>query len=234
MNFKNGLKVIVFAVSITLGGCSTIGNKWGDIETSYTDIKFEERVRDSKLLIQEANIFMSEGDYTSAKKKLDEAYIVYAKQASLHDSYRNYYEILGNVQLAELATKRFEGMIRKSNVLNEKGRYAMVQLNHEELAADLFNLSLIYHEKNTSTLVNIATLAYSTDDIALAIASLKMLDVLGHRSPEASILEYLVADKQGDFERKMLVKLIMKISWPESIQYHFIETGEIKDIIYGA
>jgi len=224
------LKKTVSALLITnallaFSGCSALNNVYGSIQNDISNIRFENRIGKSQLYIKEAKALMFEGDYKSAKIKLDKAYKLYARQASLHAGYRNYYEFTGNQKLAYLATRRFERMVEKSNVLNLKGRYAMVQLDSPQLASDLFSLSITYHDENTATLVNIATLGYTTGNYALALSSLKMLNKLGHMSPEAALIEYLVATQLGDNDTMQIVKIIMKSSWPDSKQYKFISSG---------
>lgn len=221
----NFFKIGLVASAIALSGCSGLSNMYSGMEKSISDYQFEQRIQESRMLIREANAYLIEGNIVSAKASLDEAYTIYPRQASLHDSYREYYKYLGNEELVKLASARFDKMVETSNVLNAKGRYAMTKLENMDVAGDLFNLSLIYHDKNTATLVNIATLAYTTDDMQLASSSLRMLNALGHQSPESSMLEYLVAERQGDTQTKMIVRMIMKNEWPNSAQYKFIQSG---------
>lgn len=217
--------LLITSTLLTLNGCSALTSVYGSIQKDISDIHFESKISRSQFWIKEANALMFEGDYASAKLKLDEAYKLYPRQASLHEGYRNYYEFTGNQRLAKLATLRFDRMVEKSNALNLKGRYAMVQLDSPQLASDLFTLSITYHDENTATLVNIATLGYTTGDYALALSSLKMLNKLGHMSPEAALIEYLVANQLDDNDTMQVVKLIMKSSWPDSKQYKFINSG---------
>lgn len=217
--------LLLTSALLTLNGCSALSSVYGSIQKDISDIHFENKISESQFYIKEANALMFEGDYASAKLKLDEAYMLYPRQASLHEAYRNYYQFTRNRKLAKLATLRFDRMVEKSHALNLKGRYAMVQLDSPQLASDLFTLSITYHDENTATLVNIATLGYTTGDYALALSSLKMLNKLGHMSPEAALIEYLVANQLGDTDTMQVVKLIMKNSWPDSKQYKFIGSG---------
>lgn len=212
---------------LTLSGCSVVNDLYTSVEKDIENSKFEKKVGASQAYIDEANALMYEGDFAKAKTFLDKAYMLYPRQASLHHSYKEYYKFLGDQKLADLASKRYEQMVVRSKALNEKGRYAMVEMDSLELAGDLFTLSIIYHDKNTATLVNIATLGYTTGDYALAQSSLKMLSALGHMSPEASMIEFLVADALGDNKTMQIVKLIMKSAWPDSPQYKFVNTGEL-------
>jgi Tfp pilus assembly protein PilF len=63
------------------------------------------------------------------------------------------------------------------------------------------------------------------DDTELAKKSINILKNFGHLSPEASLLEYLVAQRLGDRDTMQFVQLFMKASWPDSKQYQFISNG---------
>jgi Tfp pilus assembly protein PilF len=94
------------------------------------------------------------------------------------------------------------------------------------LLGSSLSLSVIYHDKNVATLINIATLGLTMDDTALAQKSINILKGFGHSSPEASLLEYLVAQRLGDRDKMHYVQLFMRASWPESKQYQFTSNGE--------
>ena len=220
---KTSFKASITVTAVLLAGCSTMSNMYYSVEKSIEDKEFNDRVSESQMLVREAKALLAENDYDKAKQYLDQAYKLFPRQASLHATYQEYYQILGNEKLARLASKRYENMVVRSEALNRKGRIAMVELEKYILAKDLFSLSLIYHDQNTSTLVNIATLGLTTDDYELANVSLSLLSKMGHQSPEASLIEYLLAQRTGDNERLGIVKLLMKINWPESKQYKFID-----------
>ena len=220
---RNSLMASGMAITLLLSGCSTMSNVYYNVEKSIEDKEFNELVNESQIHIREAKVLLSEAEYEQAKYHLDQAFMLFPRQASLHASYQKYYEILGNERLARLASKRYEDMVIRSDALNRKGRIAMVEMEKYILAKDLFSLSLIYHDENTGTLVNIATLGLTTGDYELANVSLRLLSKMGHQSPEASLIEYLVAQHAGDNERMDIVKLIMKINWPDSKQFKFID-----------
>lgn len=225
-SFAKIAKMTVVFVSIaSASGCVSVKDMYGNIEKNIESRNFETKVFDSQELIVEARLLLSEGEPQKAKELLDKAYALYPRQASLHGTYQKYYEQLGDRKLARLAMARYDKMVSQSEVLNQKGRHAMVNMNALKLAGDLFNLSIIYHDENTSSLVNIATLGYTTGDLALAKSSLRILGRLGHLSPEASMVEFLVAQAEGDSERMRIVRLIMKNSWPDSPQYNFVKTS---------
>jgi tetratricopeptide (TPR) repeat protein len=213
-------------------GCASIADMRLNIENQVEDRNFESRISKSQEFIVEARLLLVEGNLVEAKKTLDQAYTLYPRQASLHSTYQNYYEQLGNHNLASLAIARYEKMVNQSNVLNQKGRHAMVKMDALDLAGKLFNLSIIYHDENVSTLVNIAMLGYTTGDYELASSSLRILNRLNHFSPEASLIEFLVADAQGDATRMQITKMIIKNAWPDSPQRVFIDTATIRGYIF--
>tara|TARA_Y100001973_G_C5170506_1_gene318746 strand:- start:394 stop:1098 length:705 start_codon:yes stop_codon:yes gene_type:complete len=220
---KSSLIASGVTITLLLSGCSTMSKVYYNVEKSIEDKEFNERVNESQMHIREAQALLFETEYEQAKYHLDQAFKLFPRQASLHSTYQQYYELLGNEELAHLASKRYENMVVRSDALNRKGRIAMVEMEKYKLAKDLFSLSLIYHDENTSTLVNIATLGLTTHDYELADVSLRLLSKMGHQSPEASLIEYLVAQHAGDNKRMDIVKLIMKINWPESKQFKFID-----------
>jgi len=221
--FSKIAKLCLLSSSIVLAtGCSTINNMYNAVEATVADHQFESRIVESQDHILDAKVLLAQGQFDEAKSHLDKAYSLYPRQASLHDTYKRYYEALGNEKLARLAMARYEKMVVKSNALNEKGRYAMESMNALKLAGDLFNLSLVYHDENTSTLINITTLGYTTGDYHLAKSSLRMLHKLGHMSPESTMLDFLVAQVEGDKEHMQIVRKVMRKSWPTSPQYKFV------------
>ena len=233
--FSQIAKVTLLALSVSVAsGCSTISDVYGSIEKEVEDNRFENRINRSQEYIVEARLLLNEGQAVKAKEMLDKAYQLYPRQASLHDTYKAYYDALGNERLAHLAMARYNKMVGQSNALNEKGRYAMTQMDALTLAGNLFKLSIIYHDENTSTLVNIATLGYTTGDYELAKSSLRMLNRLGHLSPEASMIDFLIAEAEGNDDHMRIVRMIMRNSWPNSSQTKFIETGVITGQIHSS
>ena len=95
MKFK--LLASILALGI-LSGCSTIENAYLSAESKYENYKFNYQVKSSQILILEARAYLLEGDYEKAKSYLDQAFVKYSKQASLHAAYKDFYETLGNTK----------------------------------------------------------------------------------------------------------------------------------------
>ena len=222
--------VSFIAASIKLAGCTTIPELYESARQHVIQNQFESTVEESQEYVLEAKLLISEGNIKEAKEYLDKAYSLYPRQASLHKTYKQYYEITGNDRLAKLASQRFDAMVVKSNALNKKGHVAMTEMDSLVLAEKLFTLSLIYHDENTATLMNIATLGYTTGDFELASSSLKMLNRLGHMSPESQLLSYLMAKRMDDQEGMQITKFIMRVSWPDSRQYKFIQEHDESNV----
>lgn len=211
---------------ILLSGCSTIQDAYYKIESTVADNAFESIIAESQEYVLEARLLISEGNIEEAKSYLDNAYELYPRQASLHRTYQAYYELTGNEKLSQLAAARYNAMVVKSDALNKKGHYAMTKMESLVLAEKLFSLSLVYHDENTATLMNIATLGYTTGDFELAQSSLKLLERLGHVSPESQFLNYMLAKRANDRDGMQIARFILQLSWPESRQYEFIKENE--------
>ena len=99
----------------------------------------------------------------------------------------------------------------------------MVDYDSYFLAEDLFSLSLTYWAGNTDTLINMATLAYVTNNVEMGLASIKHLNRLGHSSAEASMLSYFIYGMSGDEANKALVKVEMSILYENTPQFKLVQ-----------
>lgn len=216
---KNSISLCIATSIFAISGCTSL--------TGIMKPSFNESVAQSQAYVQKAVLLIESNNYTEAKIYLDEAYLLFPRQAALHEQYLAYYTHMNDLTLMDVARARYKSMLVKSDTLQMKGFYAMSKMESNDLARQLFSLSLIYNQENTRTLTSIAALGYTTNDIQLANTALKILKQLNFKSPESTMLDYLVAERLDDQPAMKLAKLTLYTQWPTSPQLKLIEKNYI-------
>jgi hypothetical protein len=203
-------------------GCSTVSNYVQQYEGHKAQQSFNQSVEHSQLLVLEAQALLHEGDEEKAKTLLDRAYNQFKDHTLLHETYSAYYEQTENTRLLAVSKRRANDLKVRSQHLNQKGRVAMVNYNSFFVAEDLFSLSLTYWAENSDTLINMATLAYVSDNTEMGVASIRQLNRIGHSSAEATMLSYLIYEMNGDVNKMAIAKVEMYILFKGTPQYSLI------------
>jgi predicted transcriptional regulator len=208
-------------------GCSTVSNYVQQYEGHQAQQSFNQSVEHSQSLVLEARALLYEGEEEKAKTLLDKAYIQFKDHTLLHETYGAYYEQTENTRLVAVSKRRANDLKIRSQQLNQKGRVAMVDYDSFFVAEDLFSLSLTYWAENANTLINMATLAYVTENTAMGLASIRQLNRIGHSSAEATMLSYLIYEMNGDVKKMAIAKVEMYTLYKGTPQYSVIHWASL-------